>query len=77
MSFVKNNVTSRLDATRRRVKVPHVEIGGRVAEKDAMERVAIELAGRSPETREVTREPKARKWDRSGFSLLLSGHLCA
>jgi hypothetical protein len=36
-------LTSSLDATRRRVIVPHVEIGGSVAEKDVMERVAIEL----------------------------------
>jgi hypothetical protein len=51
---VENDVASRLDTTRSMVVIPRLEIGGSVAEKDAMEHVA----GRSLETREVTREPK-------------------
>jgi hypothetical protein len=34
-----------------------------------VKRVATDDMGRLPETREVTREPKARKWDRSDYSL--------
>jgi hypothetical protein len=43
VGFIENNVASSLDTTRIQVVISHVEIGGRVAEEDAMERVAIEL----------------------------------
>jgi hypothetical protein len=45
VGFVESNVASRLYAAWSRVIVPQVEIGGSVAEKDALERVAMELGG--------------------------------
>jgi hypothetical protein len=43
VGFVENNMVSRLDTTQSQVVVPHVEIGGSVVNKDAMEGVAVEV----------------------------------
>jgi hypothetical protein len=45
VDFFEDDVVSRLDTTRSQVVIPHVEISDSETEKDAMERVAIELGG--------------------------------